>query len=95
LNKTFVIDTNVFLQDAYAIHSFQEHDIYVPLAVLEELDKFKHRQDLLGKHSRVFSRLLDELRSQGSLIEGVPSKGGLFHLVNRLSRTFLMNSIEM
>ena len=39
--KNFVIDTNVILHDYNCLKNFQENDIYLPLVVLEELDKFK------------------------------------------------------
>ena len=39
--KIFVLDTNVLLHDFKSIHNFDEHDIIVPITVLEELDKFK------------------------------------------------------
>ena len=39
--KNFVLDTNVILHDYNCLKNFQENDIYLPLVVLEELDKFK------------------------------------------------------
>ena len=41
MKKNFVLDTNVLLHDSGSIYRFQENDIYLPIAVLEELDKFK------------------------------------------------------
>lgn len=41
VKKNFVLDTNVILHDHKCIYKFQEHDIYLPIVVLEELDKFK------------------------------------------------------
>ena len=51
--------------------SFGNNDILIPLKVLEELDKHKKRQDLVGANSRTVIRSLDALRSKGSLYEGV------------------------
>ncbi|MBI5727287.1 MAG: ribonuclease, partial [Ignavibacteriales bacterium] len=41
LHKTFVLDTNVILHDAGCINQFQEHDVIIPLTVIEEIDHFK------------------------------------------------------
>ena len=40
--KNFVLDTNVILHDYNCLKNFQENDIYLPIVVLEELDKFKN-----------------------------------------------------
>ena len=64
-NKTFVIDTNVFLHDPDSLLKFPRHHIVVPIAVLEELDKMKRLPGELGKNSRETIRLLDSLKSMG------------------------------
>lgn len=63
MRKTFILDTSVLLYDAQAIHSFSGNDIVLPLVVLEELDKFKERQGLVGQNARYVNRFLDEMRS--------------------------------
>ena len=63
MRKTFILDTSVLLYDASAIHSFRGNDIVLPLVVLEELDKFKDRQGLVGENARYVNRFLDEMRS--------------------------------
>ena len=63
MRKTFILDTSVLLYDAQAIHSFPGNDIVLPLVVLEELDKFKERQGLVGQYARYVNRFLDEMRS--------------------------------
>lgn len=63
MRKTFILDTSVLLYDAAAIHSFNGNDIVLPLVVLEELDKFKERQGLVGQNARYVNRFLDEMRS--------------------------------
>lgn len=77
-NKTFVLDTNVLLSDPDALNSFDEHDVVIPLAVLEELDNNKGRSDEVGANARKVSRQLDQLRTPGvaSLSEGVKLRGG-------------------
>ena len=69
--KTYVLDTNVYLTDAYSINSFGNNDILVPFKVLEEIDKHKKRQDSVGLNARTIIRILDELRAKGSLKKGV------------------------
>ena len=63
MRKTFILDTSVLLYDSQAIHSFEGNDIVIPLVVLEELDKFKDRQGLIGQNARYVNRFLDEMRS--------------------------------
>ena len=67
----YVLDTSVYLTDADSIFNFGDHDIYIPLKVLEEIDKQKKRQDSAGVNARRIIRALDDLRGQGSLQEGV------------------------
>ncbi|MDX2115826.1 MAG: PhoH family protein [Planctomycetota bacterium] len=69
--KTFVLDTNVVLHNPKAIFVFQENNIVIPFAVLEELDRFKTSNDDLGRNARAVIRYLDALRDQGRLIDGV------------------------
>lgn len=59
--KIFVLDTNVILHDARCIDSFQEHDIAIPITVLEELDQFKKGHNDLNFQAREFLRRLDLL----------------------------------
>jgi len=75
--KTYLLDTNVYMTSVEAIYSFGEHDIAIPTVVLDEIDKHKHRQDLAGANARRLNRLLDDLRSVGSLNTGVKLKEGL------------------
>ncbi|MCP3967305.1 MAG: PhoH family protein [Lentisphaerae bacterium] len=69
--KTFVLDTNVLLHSAQSIESFKDNDVVLPMAVIEELDKFKKYQDELGRNARQVIRTLDVLRENGHLGEGV------------------------
>ena len=74
--KTFVLDTNVLLQDPKSIFAFEEHDLVIPMTVIEEIDTFKKNVDETGRNARAVSRYLDDLRQQGSLKEGVKLPGG-------------------
>jgi len=76
LRKTFVLDTNVILFDPMAIFKFAENDIFIPLVVVEEVDRFKKDQNENGRNARHFSRIVDELRQNGSLMKGVDLDNG-------------------
>ena len=69
--KNYVLDTSVYLTDADALFKFDNHDIFIPLKVLEEIDKHKKRQDSVGINARKIIRTLDELRTKGNLQKGV------------------------
>ena len=71
IKKNYVLDTSVFLTDAESIFKFDNHDIFVPLKVLEEIDNHKKRQDIVGGNARRIIRIFDELRETGSLQKGV------------------------
>jgi len=75
--KNYVLDTSVYLTDADSIYKFQNHDIFIPLKVLEEVDGHKKRQDSVGSNARQFIRTLDELRSRGNLEKGIRIDKGL------------------
>ena len=79
MKKTFILDTNVLLHDVNCLHAFEDNDIIIPMAVIEELDSFKNEGDTRGKNARMVSRALDALRDQGRLNEGVklPTGGTL------------------
>ena len=59
LSKTFVLDTNVLLFDPQSIFKFQDHNVFVPLIVVEELDRFKKDQTENGRNARYFSRTME------------------------------------
>jgi PhoH-like ATPase len=61
--RLFVLDTNVLMHDPTSIFRFHEHDIYLPMAVLEELDKGKKGMSEVAGNVRQVSRFLDELMS--------------------------------
>ena len=63
---TFVLDTNVLLADPDALHRFDEHDVVVPLVVIEELDGKKTRHDEIGRNARTALRLIEEVRARSS-----------------------------
>ena len=70
IKKNFVLDTNVILHDYKCIDNFQENDIYLPIAMLEELDKFKKGSDQLNYNAREFIRELDRITSDDLYLKG-------------------------
>lgn len=69
--RKIVVDTNVILFDALAITKFQDADVYIPISVIEEVDRFKRDPGENGRNARQFSRFVDVLREKGSLASGV------------------------
>ncbi|MCQ2350598.1 MAG: PhoH family protein [Paludibacteraceae bacterium] len=75
--KNFVLDTNVILHDYKCIYNFQENDIYIPIVVLEELDKFKKGNDEINYNARQFTRALDEISDNDLFKKGATLGEGL------------------
>jgi PhoH-like ATPase len=71
-----VVDTNVFLFDPQAIFSLGDHDVVIPIMVIEEVDRFKKDQTENGRNARQFSRYLDEFRKKTQLNQGVEIRPG-------------------
>lgn len=69
--KTYVLDTNVLLHNPRALFAFEENEVVIPFAVIEEIDNQKRRQDEIGRNARMVSWQLDSLREHGCLSEGV------------------------
>ena len=85
--KHYVLDTNVLLHSPRALFTFNEHTIVIPEVVLEELDRFKSETNDRGANSREVSRIIDQLRTRGNLIEGVSlnDEGGILRIaINHL-----------
>ncbi len=77
--KTFVLDTNVLLYDPYAISTFKNSNIVIPLAVLEELGGLKRHSDERGKNARQVLRFIDalKLKDGGDFRTGMPVNDGI------------------
>jgi len=77
LRKAFVLDTNVLLFDPLALNKFGNNDLYIPMVVIEEIDRFKREMSENGRHARQLSRQLDTYRKTGgSLSKGVKLPNG-------------------
>lgn len=76
--KIYVLDTNVLIHDADAISNFQEHDVHLHGAVLEELDSINHsvKHTSSTKYdAREALRCIDDYRKRGSFVDGIPTPG--------------------
>ncbi len=83
--KNFVLDTNVLLHDHKCIFNFQENDIFIPIIVLEELDKFKKGNEEINYNAREFARQLDKYTDKDFFEKGAqlgPDLGRLSIIVN-------------
>lgn len=81
IKKNFVLDTNVILHDSKCIHNFQEHDIYIPIVVLEELDRFKKGNEEINFNAREFAREIDNIADSHLFKDGASlgkGRGRLF-----------------
>jgi PhoH-like ATPase len=76
LPKIFVLDTSVILYDHNAILNFDEHDVAIPITVLEELDNFKKGNDTLNFEAREFIRFIDKLSQGNALTHWIPLENG-------------------
>lgn len=73
MKKTYILDTNVLLSDSNSLFGFEEHDLVLPLIVLEELDRHKDRQDEVGRNAReVVRKLADLTKVNKDFKAGVP-----------------------
>ncbi|OOE37519.1 ATPase [Salinivibrio kushneri] len=59
--KLFVLDTNILLHEPFSIYSFQEHDVVIPMTVLEELDRIKDSKRDVSRDARVAIRALEDI----------------------------------
>lgn len=73
--KIFVLDTSVILYEHNSILNFAEHDVGIPITVLEELDTFKKGNDTRNYEAREFTRLIDKLSKEHNLQDWIPLNG--------------------
>ncbi|MDX8391547.1 MAG: PIN domain-containing protein, partial [Mariprofundaceae bacterium] len=94
--KIYVLDTNVLIHDPYALGRFDEHDVVLPIVVLEEMDKVKRGVDELARNVREASRQLDQLSENcADLEKGCPLPGGgrLFFELNHRALELLPDAL--
>ena len=90
--KIYVLDTNILLHEPFAFLNFQEHDVVIPMTVLEELDHIKDRNKDVSRDARVAIRALEDVLKDASpdqMLQGVPvprqgeqKQGGHLIIVN-------------
>ena len=93
--KIFVLDTSVIIYEHNSILNFDEHDIGIPITVLEELDNFKKGNDTKNFEAREFIRLIDKLAKDQMLHQWNPINGkgkGNFKVVMDTGGTTLMDA---
>jgi len=82
--KIFVLDTSVILHEHAAFRNFQEHDVAIPIQVLEELDNFKNGNENRNFEARSFIRIIDEISHDNLVSDWLPIGGtsrGKFKIV--------------
>ncbi len=74
VTKLFVLDTNVLMHDPTSLFRFEEHDVYLPIGTLEELDNHKKGLSDVARNARQASRFLDEIVSSqvADISAGIP-----------------------
>jgi PhoH-like ATPase len=73
--KMYVLDTNILLHEPFAFLSFQEHEVVIPMTVLEELDQIKDRNKDVSRDARVAIRALEDMLRDATpedMLNGVP-----------------------
>lgn len=96
--KVFVLDTSVILYDHNAIKQFKEHDVAIPITVLEELDNFKKGNDIINFEAREFIRFLDDLSRDHMLQDWIPLDGdkkGRFRVIMDTTSTGKVDAEEV
>lgn len=86
--KIFVLDTNVILHDSACLYQFKEHDVVLPITVLEELDNFKKGNETLNFHARHFLKEIDKISGDGIFNGGLPIGKNKGNLTIRLDEKF-------
>ncbi|CAM2193195.1 PhoH-like ATPase [Paraburkholderia kururiensis] len=96
VRKLFVLDTNVLMHDPTCLFRFEEHDVYLPMMTLEELDNHKKGMSEVARNARQVSRTLDSLvANAGPITEGIPlSRLGSLEALGRLYFQTQLTEIE-
>jgi PhoH-like ATPase len=96
--KIFILDTSVILHDHQAVNQFEEHDVAIPISVLEELDSFKKGNDTINFEARQFIRFVDKLSEGNSLNQWIQlsqEKPSCFTVVMQESGTEEQNAVKI
>jgi PhoH-like ATPase len=75
--KTYILDTNVILNDPYAmVDGFEDNTVIITSTTLQELDSKKKSGGEVGYNARLCGKILDDLRQKGDLIAGIKNDSG-------------------
>ena len=95
MKKKYVLDTNILIYDPQAIFKFEDNDVILPIYVIEEVDQFKRESTERGRNARTIARLLDSLRTGGSLAKGVAlATGGTLRIAIPSKRPQLATALD-
>ena len=78
MKKTYVIDTNVLIQNPDALHCFEDNTLILPLVVVEELDGLKKNEGENGSNARSAVRILESYRNKGDLLKARKAGAGRY-----------------
>jgi PhoH-like ATPase len=91
-NKLFVLDTNVLMHDPTSVYRFEEHDVFLPIMTLEELDNNKKGMSEIARNARQITRTLDEIVT--SLTDGIENGIELYGPSRKLASGHLFLQTE-
>ena len=81
MRKNYILDANILLHDPASIFHFADNTVIIPVAVVEEIDRFKKEMTERGYNARAVARMLDSLRGERSFASGIPlPNGGLLRV---------------
>lgn len=76
MRKNYILDANILIHDPNSIFQFSDNTVLIPVEVIGELDQFKKERTDRGYNARTVVRLLDSLRGERSLSQGIPLENG-------------------
>ncbi len=76
MRKNYILDANILIHDPHSIFQFADNTVIIPVGVISEIDRFKKERTDRGFNARSIVRLLDSLRDETSLADGVPLENG-------------------
>jgi len=76
IKEKYILDTNILLYEPDSIFAYPGAHVIIPISVIEEIDHFKHEFNETGRNARLAAQILDKIRTQGSLVEGITLENG-------------------
>lgn len=75
-NARFILDASILLYDPECIYSYPDSHVIIPISVIEEIDHFKKDFTETGRNARIVAQMLDKIRNEGSLTDGITLSNG-------------------